>query len=228
MPRNRQDTPRAVRVAAVTDLARAAFLELGYAGTTLAEIARRAGLAPNAVRWYFPHKDDALAAVVDRLLDEAFGPDEAPAPTALDALVDAVHRLGAYRALAPAVSERAAHSPALAACLARSYRLLGTRVEAVVRGGGLTGAPATRARDGLLMVLAGELVNPLAGRGDADLLRFVARSVLAGAAGEARPTGAGGARAAGAAGLVDARPAAAPAAAMRREVAQPGRVRRLR
>ena len=198
MPRNRQGTPREVRVAAVTDLARATFLELGYAGTTLAEIARRAGVAPNAVRWYFPHKDDALAAVVERLLDEAFGatavaagpgvPGAAPRPDALDALdalVEAVHRLSAYRTLAPAVTERAAHSAALAACQARTHRLLGARVEAVVRGVGLSGPPARRARDGLLMVLAGELVNPLSDPHDPDLLRFVAGSVLAGAAGGA-------------------------------------------
>jgi TetR/AcrR family transcriptional repressor of mexAB-oprM operon len=202
MPRNRQDTPREIRVAAVTDLARAAFLELGYAGTTLAEIARRAGVAPNAVRWYFPHKDDALAAVVDRLLDEAFGatavpgpaaPGEPPRQSALEALLEAVHGLSAYRTLAPAVTERAAHSTALAACQARTHRLLGARVDAVVRGTGLSGPPARRARDGLLMVLAGELVNPLSDGHDPDLLRFVAGSVLAGAAaGEvARPGPAG-------------------------------------
>ena len=69
MPRNRQQVPHAQRRAEVLAAARRVLLANGYPDTTIAAIARDAGLAPNAVRWYFRHKDDALAAVVDDLLD---------------------------------------------------------------------------------------------------------------------------------------------------------------
>ncbi len=212
MPRNRQDIPHEIRRGELIRIARQVFLEVGYADATLAEIARRAGVAPNAVRWYFKHKDDALAAVVDALLDSAFGtvagggtdPDAAavdrhPRPAdaagsrrgagtggpsvagwseALADLLTAVGRLSAYRALAPAVNERAPYSAAVDACRERTHRLLAERVEAVVVARRLTGSSAQRARDALLLVLDGELTNTLAWRHSADLLHFVATSLL--------------------------------------------------
>jgi AcrR family transcriptional regulator len=51
-------------LAAATEL----FLKTGYEGTTMADIAAGAGVAPANVYWYFPSKDDVFAAVMDRML----------------------------------------------------------------------------------------------------------------------------------------------------------------
>jgi AcrR family transcriptional regulator len=68
VPRNRQHIPREERKAEVLAVATELFLSHGYAGTTMAEISRAAGVAPAAVYWYFPSKDDVFAAVMDRML----------------------------------------------------------------------------------------------------------------------------------------------------------------
>ncbi|WP_240051432.1 TetR/AcrR family transcriptional regulator [Pseudonocardia sp. EV170527-09] len=68
MPRNRQHIPREERKAEVLAVATELFLSHGYSGTTMADISRAAGVAPAAVYWYFPSKDDVFAAVMDRML----------------------------------------------------------------------------------------------------------------------------------------------------------------
>ncbi|MEU0632648.1 TetR/AcrR family transcriptional regulator [Streptomyces sp. NPDC005989] len=67
MPRNRQQIPKAEREAALVDSAWELFAVKGYKGTSLTEVGKVAGVAANAVRWYFPTKDDLFAAVLDRL-----------------------------------------------------------------------------------------------------------------------------------------------------------------
>ncbi|MGV0848628.1 TetR/AcrR family transcriptional regulator [Mycolicibacterium phlei] len=47
--------------------ARDLFVTKGYRGTSVADVARAAGVAGNAVHWYFPTKDDLFAAVLDSL-----------------------------------------------------------------------------------------------------------------------------------------------------------------
>lgn len=64
MPRNRQQIPKADREAEVVHHACRLFRENGYRGTTMADIARAAGIAPAAVHWYFATKDDLFAAAL--------------------------------------------------------------------------------------------------------------------------------------------------------------------
>jgi AcrR family transcriptional regulator len=149
--------------------ARKILLREGYTHTTTAAIAQEAGLAPNAVRWYFPHKDDTLAAVVDELLDTHLTRDHG---TDLDALIEAVHALGAFRGLAPAVAERARHSPAVAACATRVHELLAEHADRLLAG---LGDPLTRAA--ITTVLANEITNPLAAQ-QPEVLRHTLRRLL--------------------------------------------------
>lgn len=170
MPRNRQQVPHAQRRAEVLAAARRVLLANGYPDTTIAAIARDAGLAPNAVRWYFGHKDDALAAVVDDLLDTHLIDDQG---NDLDALIKAVHALGAFRALAPAVAERQSHSPTVAACAARVHAILAQRVDAL-----LSVHADETARAAVIAVLEGELTNPLTAHRPPEVLRYTLQRLL--------------------------------------------------
>jgi len=127
MPRNRQDIPREERIRELVEVARRLFVERGYAATSIADIARAAGLAANSVYWYFPTKDHAFAAVLDRLLaDEAervLGRDDlAGDPEAR--LLTLLERVDDYRQLEPVVHERVPHSPAIAEFHERAHAFL--------------------------------------------------------------------------------------------------------
>jgi len=78
MPRNRRSIPRADREEAIVTEARELFIAKGYRGTSVADVARAAGVAGNAVHWYFPTKDDLFAAVLESLfagIKQAVAPD---------------------------------------------------------------------------------------------------------------------------------------------------------
>src|SRR6201987_3966226 len=66
MPATRPHLDRDLKRKQILDAAEKLLLRNGYEATTMAEVARRAGGANNAVYWYFPSKDDLLAAVLDR------------------------------------------------------------------------------------------------------------------------------------------------------------------
>jgi AcrR family transcriptional regulator len=77
MPRNRPGRSRDDKSAELVSIARKLFLEQGYEGTTIAAIARDAGIASNVVHWYFPTKDDLFVAALDSLQSEDLGEAQA-------------------------------------------------------------------------------------------------------------------------------------------------------
>ena len=70
MPRNRADVARDVKVDEIVEAARARLVEGGYAGLSVAALARDLGLAQAAVYWYFPTKDDLFVAALERILHD--------------------------------------------------------------------------------------------------------------------------------------------------------------
>jgi AcrR family transcriptional regulator len=70
MPRNRPERSRDDKTSELVSIAQKLFLEQGYEGTTIAAIAREAGIATNVVHWYFPTKDDLFVAALDSLQSE--------------------------------------------------------------------------------------------------------------------------------------------------------------
>ena len=86
MPRNRQQIPKAERDSALLEQARELFIAKGYLGTRVAEIGRAAGIASAAVHWYFPTKDDLVAAALERVFGEAIADVEASDRTPRDRL----------------------------------------------------------------------------------------------------------------------------------------------
>lgn len=67
MARNFKSTKREDRVDAILDVLESSFLTHGYSGTKMSEVAKTAGITSAALYWYFPSKDDALAAVQTRI-----------------------------------------------------------------------------------------------------------------------------------------------------------------
>lgn len=66
-PSSKQSIGGLARQAQLVECAIDALVEVGYAGTSIAEIARRAGVSKGVVTYHFPSKDDLLGEVVASL-----------------------------------------------------------------------------------------------------------------------------------------------------------------
>jgi AcrR family transcriptional regulator len=71
MPPTKPRQDREEKRAELVDAARHLFVEDGYEATSMASLARTAGVAPNTIYWYFGDKDDLLIAVLDAVLADA-------------------------------------------------------------------------------------------------------------------------------------------------------------
>ncbi|MFJ2270773.1 TetR/AcrR family transcriptional regulator [Streptomyces sp. NPDC087849] len=162
MPRNRQQIPKAEREAVLVDSAWELFAVKGYKRTSLAEVGKAAGVAANAVRWYFPTKDDLFAATLDRLFlrererveaDPVIGDD--PRRQLVTFLVD----LEAYRGLHREAYDRMDESPALADVYSRLREWLEGRLLAAVADGLPEGVDAAPVADMAHVLFEGLLVS---------------------------------------------------------------------
>lgn len=68
MAKTRTKLGRDAKMEEILDLAESRLREDGYEGLSVAALARRLGLAQNAIYWYFPSKDDLFVAVLRRML----------------------------------------------------------------------------------------------------------------------------------------------------------------
>ena len=69
MARNKRDIDRKDKQDEIIVIARALFLVQGYEATSMAQVARDAGVAPNTLYWYFTDKDDLLIAVLNGFMN---------------------------------------------------------------------------------------------------------------------------------------------------------------
>ena len=67
-PRRRGDSELTAR--RVVEAAAAEFIERGYDGAVISNIARRAGVTPGAIYPRWPHKSDLMVAAVEHLLEQ--------------------------------------------------------------------------------------------------------------------------------------------------------------
>ncbi|MYB88007.1 MAG: TetR/AcrR family transcriptional regulator [Acidimicrobiaceae bacterium] len=67
-PRRRGDSELTAR--RVVEAAAAEFIERGYDGAVISNIARRAGVTPGAIYLRWPHKSDLMVAAVEHLLEQ--------------------------------------------------------------------------------------------------------------------------------------------------------------
>ncbi|WP_028655447.1 TetR/AcrR family transcriptional regulator [Nocardioides sp. J54] len=114
MPANKRHQDREEKRAELLVEARRLFIEHGYENTSMASLAKAAGVAGNTIYWYFADKDDVLLAVLDDVLTEALGDYERVATAPLeDQVVWVVRQLQQMQRLVNTVHARAAHSPAI-------------------------------------------------------------------------------------------------------------------
>jgi AcrR family transcriptional regulator len=156
MPATRVHIDRDVKRAEILDAAETRLLRGGYEGTAMAAVGRDVGIANNAVYWYFPSKDELLAAVLERRQERA-----------LDELSGGVHRNPEQRVLAllsqldqvakltASVHERAAHSPSVAAMHERFHSRADAYLSTGFVGAGISPADAKRAAAAIMAMVEG-------------------------------------------------------------------------
>lgn len=162
MPRNRQQIPKAEREAVLVDSAWELFAVKGYKGTSLTEVGKAAGVAANAVRWYFPTKDDLFAAALDRLFQrerERVETDPAIGEDPQRQLVTFLADLEAYRGLHREAYDRMDESPALAEVYSRMREWLEGRLLAAVANRLPEGADVAPVADMAHVLFEGLLVS---------------------------------------------------------------------
>ncbi len=137
MPKTRHEIDRSAKITELLDIAERLFNERGYAGTTTAALAGAAGVAQNAVYWYFPSKDHLFVAVLDRMLDNLIADIRAAGRRPLvDQVLYAAERLERTQDLNVAVLDRARKSEIVAGFGPRIQTALRTALfEAVTRQG---------------------------------------------------------------------------------------------
>jgi TetR/AcrR family transcriptional regulator, cholesterol catabolism regulator len=114
MPSTKPTQDREEKRAELIGAARRLFVEDGYEATSMASLARAAGVAPNTIYWYFADKDAVLIAVLDAVLGDALTEyaSVAQSPPA-DQLVWVIDQLQQVRRLVGTVHARIDRSPAL-------------------------------------------------------------------------------------------------------------------
>lgn len=118
VPKNNQGVPKAEREAAVLDAAVELFKTKGYRETSIVAVGKSVGIAPAAVLWYYPTKDDLFAAALHKLFSESRQHTETNPKIAGDPhaeLTDFLEQMLPFRHLHREAYERIEHSQALRA-----------------------------------------------------------------------------------------------------------------
>ncbi len=179
MPRNRRDVDRDLKVSELIDAAEQLFTATGYVGTTMTAIAAKAGVAPNAVYWYFPSKDHLLVAVLDRKLEQAIADAGFEPPGDLGETINVgLRRLRSYPALGALVHQRAPHSLVVAEFHDRVHQILRGYLIAAVERNGLRGAEAELIADTIIAVVDADPDHGGPRRSRQDLLEYLFSRLL--------------------------------------------------
>lgn len=156
MPANRPHVDHDAKAAEVLDAAELMLLGNGYESTTMAAIARAAGVATNSVYWYFPSKDELLAAVLRRRQEQAFARLGADADAPLrEQAIAVLAELDSVATLTATVHERAKHSPAVAEVHEAFHAELGSRLRHAFKAASLSDHDAQMASDALIAIVEG-------------------------------------------------------------------------
>lgn len=113
----------------IIEAAHAEFVERGYAGATIASVARRAGVAPQTVYFVFHSKPELISAVIDAAVvgDDEVPPDQTPWWHAMLGDPDAASSLRSFvRGAAPSFERASALSVVLAAAALTDEELRAT------------------------------------------------------------------------------------------------------
>lgn len=173
MPRNRRPQDRDQKQREIVDAALALFTEQGFDGTSVAQIARAAGITPNTVYWYVEDKDALLVAALNRLLSEALADlDGRTDEPVVDQVLWVLERLQQHHRLVTVVHARAAQAPAVAAWHDQFHALVDVLVADRLRASGVAEPDlGAVARLGVFAV-EGLLAHPTDAAGTRDVVRL--------------------------------------------------------
>jgi AcrR family transcriptional regulator len=156
MPATRPDLDRDIKRGEVLDAAETLLLRDGYDNTAMAAIARAARVANNSVYWYFPSKDDLLAAVLRRRQERVLTEVAALATSSLEERVLALlAQLDQVANLTAAVHERASHNAAVAEMHQAFHAAAERHLESGFRDAGLSSRDARRAAAAIMAMVEG-------------------------------------------------------------------------
>ena len=156
MPATRPHLDRDLKRKQVLDAAEELFLRDGYDATAMSAIARRAGVASNAVYWYFPGKDELLAATLQRRLNRALESLRGqPASSPEEQLVAMLAQLDQVAKLTATVHQRAQHSNAVAEVHEGFHAAADRLLRRVFRESGLASDDANKAAAAMMALIEG-------------------------------------------------------------------------
>lgn len=116
MARNRVAVDRETKRDEIVAAAARRFAAEGFEATSMAAVAREAGVAPNTIYWYFDDKDAVLVAVMTHLLAAALVEEPAARELPLaEVLLALTERFDPIDRLIASVHTRAESSPAVRA-----------------------------------------------------------------------------------------------------------------
>jgi AcrR family transcriptional regulator len=155
MPATRPHLDRDLKRKQIVDAAEKLFLRDGYEATAVAAVARRAGVANNAVYWYFPSKDDLLAATLQRRHERALAEMDLPIASLEEQVLALLAQLDQVANLTATVHERAKHSTAVAEMHEAFHSTADQLLQGLFRDAGLDGGDAIQAAKAMMALVEG-------------------------------------------------------------------------
>ena len=187
MPRNRPDRSRDDKAAEILAIAQRLFLARGYDGTTMAAIAREAGIATNVVHWYFATKDDLFVAVMESLQSADLEDAEARlrrstprrAKQDLEAILTdfVVRRLDRYGLIAT-LHERSHHSTVIAEFHERAHQRYADGLGLAIERFSIPTAERKLIVDALITAVEGLLMHNASKRDARRMMSFLAKRLI--------------------------------------------------
>lgn len=180
MPKNRRDVPREERVAEILTAASLRFVNQGYRGTSVGDIAKDVGVATGAIHWYFPTKADLFAATFSELVDGPAGlaAVEADGTDPKSLLVEFLVERAPYRLMHHDAHALLGESPAVAEAHDAMHVRLDGLLLGAVRLRLPEGTDLGLAEDAAHYLLEGVLTAPKRDQSVVDVIEFVVDALV--------------------------------------------------
>lgn len=180
MPRNKRHIDRKEKQQEILAAAEALFTAQGFESTSMAQLAKAAGVAANTLYWYFENKDEMLIAVLNKALEQGLMSYAAIQQQGLSMTEKAVQVMSLfddYGDLVSTVHNRLHHSEAVKEWHLRFHQVLQGMVAAELLAHGT--APESAALDAqmLIYVMEGLDAHPHHPEERRDILRHALRRV---------------------------------------------------
>ena len=187
MARNRPDRTREEKSSEILAIAQRLFLARGYEATTMAAVAREAGIATNVVHWYFPSKDELFVSALEALQSEDLGKAQERFSRSVPGqegkhlaavLTDFVwRRLDRYGLIAT-LHERSHHSPVMAEFHERAHRRYADHLERAVDRFAMPAAERKLVVEALISAVEGLVMHRASKREARRMMGFLAKRLV--------------------------------------------------